>query len=352
MEIAKISGTIDVLDNHRFATDRLDAFLAENVPGFGRLSALRQFRWGQSNPTFLLESTGGLYVLRKKPPGDLLKSAHRIDREYRVMAALANSEVPVPKMLVYCQDETIIGTEFYVMSYVPGRTDGEPRLPDLPINQRRDAYFSLAKTLAKIHAVDLERSGLADFSKQTDYARSQISIWSRQYAATKTEHIESMEAVAEWLSQNIPGNTKRCLVHGDFRAGNVIFDPDIPQIAAVLDWELSTIGEPLADLAYLLMPYELPAGVRGIRGLVGVDLIKEGLPSREEVIAAYNAQGEKVNLRELRFFQIFAMFRLAAILQGVYARSLAGNASSADAPMFARSVRILADRAVEITNQV
>ncbi|MBT3628829.1 MAG: phosphotransferase, partial [Rhodospirillaceae bacterium] len=298
----------------------------------GALSA-RQFKDGQSNPTYLLASGGQNFVLRKKPPGDLLPGAHRIEREFRIISALADHGVPVPDALHLCEDDTITGTPFYVMAHVEGGVCQDPALPGMAPDERSAIYADMANVMAQLHGIDWKAAGLSDYGKHENYIARQIALWSRQYEAAKTGVIAEMDALMRWLPENIPPGDETCLVHGDFRLGNLILDPEAARIAAVLDWELSTLGHPLTDLAYNCLPYYLPAGEDAVLpGIAGADLDALGIPSEDAHIGAYcRAAGRADGIADWSFYITFSMFRLASIAQGVYARALQGNASSAKA---------------------
>jgi aminoglycoside phosphotransferase (APT) family kinase protein len=345
------SYTIEVLKPHRFDEARLHGYLREHLEGFGDDLEVRQFQGGQSNPTFLLTSEGQHYVLRKKPPGLLLPKAHQVEREHRIMHALRNSKIPVPRMQVMCEDTAVIGTAFLVMQYVPGRVIADPALPDFEPSDRRQIYQALASTLASLHQVDWRAAGLTGFGRAEGYFARQIKTWSGQYLASKTGDLPTMDKLIQWLGTHLPMDEKATIVHGDFRVGNTILDPHQPRIAALLDWELSTLGQPLADLGYLCMPYHLPANVPGVRGLQGLDLEELGLPSQTELIARYCAASGREEVRDITFYIAFALFRLTAILQGVYARALQGNASDANARAAGKRTSLMAQAGWEITAQ-
>lgn len=310
---------------------RLERYFAVAQPAIGSISSVRQFDGGQSNPTYLLSASSGNYVLRRKPPGALLPSAHAVDREFRVIRALRDTDVPVPEALCFCDDESVIGTVFYVMEYVPGEIYSEPDLPQLTREQRAKVYDELNRVIAALHAVDPAAVGLEDFGKAGSYAERQIARWTKQYRASETDKIEAMERLIDWLPANIPRDEveQTRVIHGDYRIGNVIFDPDELRIRAVLDWELATLGNPLADFAYHCMPYRLPHTIPSSAG--GGDLAQSGIPPESEYIRRYCERTGRDRIRSFDFYSAFSMFRLAAILQGIKARSLQGNASSAAA---------------------
>ena len=312
------------------ALDRtqLDPWFANHVEG-ARILAISAFSGGQSNPTYKITTDRGLFVLRRKPPGVLLASAHAVDREYRVMAALATTNVPVPRMIALCDDPAIIGSAFYVMAHVEGRIFADPRLPHVPRHERGPLFAAMGETLAKLHLVDWHAVGLEGFGRPGGYMARQISRWSAQYRASETEPNPAMDQLIDWLSrQSIPEAETR-LVHGDFRMDNLIFHPTEPRVIAVLDWELATLGDPLADFAYLVMAWRLSTDL--FRGLDGEDLDALGIPSEATLVADYCRRTGRADIPELETYVIFSMFRIAAILQGVLKRGLDGSAASADA---------------------
>jgi aminoglycoside phosphotransferase (APT) family kinase protein len=323
---------IPVLPQHRFDEAALFAYLADHVEGFsgearpGQLR-LRQFQGGQSNPTFLIETPSANYVLRKKPPGRLLPSAHQIDREYRIQKALEGT-IPVARMLHFCADPAIIGTEFYVMQHVKGRVFHDVTMPGVSPADRGAIQRSLIETIAALHRADYTELGLADFGRPDHYVSRQIERWTKQYEASKTEELPAMNNLIAWLRANIPERDESAVVHGDFRLGNMIIHEAEPRVIAVLDWELSTLGHPLADLAYCCMSYHMPPGSGpAYAGYQGMDMKAHGLMTETEVLSLYAARTGRQAVEHWRFFMGFSMFRSAAIVEGVYARALAGNAA-------------------------
>ena len=341
---------IEPLPQHRFDEAKLDRYLVERVEGYRRGSlVIRQFQGGQSNPTFLIETPTTTYVLRKKPPGKLLASAHMVEREYKVQKALAGSAVPVAPMLLLCEDASVVGTPFYLMGYVAGRVIPTADLPELTPAERQGVYRSLVETLAALHQVDWRAAGLGDFGRPDNYAARQIDRWTKQYSASKTDDIKEMEQLSAWLVAHLPAKAAASIVHGDFRVGNTILHPREPRLAAVLDWELATIGDPLADLAYLCMAYNMPPGGPGVSGgLRGADLPSLGVPSEQEVLSAYARATSRPDIPHWDFYKALAFFRIAAIVQGVYARGLAGNAADASAVRQGERVRMMAGIGWEI----
>ncbi len=323
-------------------------YLGDTIPGFSGPITSTKFSDGQSNPTYLLKTATGEYVLRRKPPGQLLKSAHAVEREYRVMQALAATDVPVPETLHLCSDESVIGSIFFVMQYVKGQIYWDPALPELSPTQRHATYMEMCRVLATLHQVDIDAVGLSDFGKPGDYFARQISRWTQQYLASQTDTIVEMDAVIDWLPANLPADDGRVsLVHGDYRLDNMIFKPSEPRIAALLDWELSTLGHPLADLAYQCMQLRMDPG-KHLRGLNGVDRAALGIPSEQEYVAQYCEHCGLQRIDNWPFYLVFGFFRFAAILQGVKKRAIDGNASSAIALEYGALVRPLAEKAMAV----
>lgn len=311
-----------------FDSDAVETWMAAHVPGFQGPMTVEKFATGQSNPTFKLNAASGAYVLRRKPAGQLLKSAHAVDREFRVQRALAETDVPVTNMYALCEDDSVIGSMFYVMGYVAGRTFVDPRLPDLGISDRNAVFDDMNRVLAAIHSVNLDATGLSDYGPQGNYYRRQIDRWTKQYRASETEVIPEMDALIVWLDANVPEDDGQVtLVHGDYRIDNLLFAPDRPTCVAVLDWELSTLGHPYADLAAVIMQWSLPPGDTG-RGLAGVDRNALGLPEDQAFIDAYCARMGIAGIDRFGFYLAFCFFRMASILQGVKRRALDGNASN------------------------
>ena len=340
-----VPGTRPVAPQHAFDTGRLAAWIEATVgPQDGPLE-VAQFKGGQSNPTYLVTAGSRRYVLRRKPPGKLLPSAHAVDREYRVMKALAGTDVPVARMHALCEDESVIGTVFYMMEYVGGRVLWDPRLPDLSPTERARYHDEINRVIAALHSVDPVAVGLGDFGKTGEYIARQVARWTKQYQASETEKIEAMDNLIAWLPENIPASDETRIVHGDYRIDNVIFDPEEPRIRAVIDWELCTLGHPLADFAYHCMVWRIPPGV--FRGLGGTDLPSLGIPTEREYVAAYCRRTGRDGIaeRDWEYYMAYNMFRIAAIVQGVMARALQGNASSAEALETGRAARPLAELA-------
>ena len=332
---------VEIRESHRFDIAGLDAWLADRLDGFGRGLRVRQYEGGQSNPTFLVESADRRVVLRKKPPGTLLPTAHQIEREFRILSALADSGVPVPDVFALCEDVSVVGTPFYVMAHVDGRVFTDPRLPGIAPGARRALYRSVVAGLAAVHAVDVGAAGLAGLGPPSGYLERQIRRWTRQYEASRTERIEAMDALARWLPEHLPPSPRTTLVHGDYRIGNLVFDRETARLAGVLDWELATLGDPLADLAYLCMGYHHDPPGRA--GLVAYPGGASGIPSEPELLDAYRRLAGIEEIPHWRFYLAFSFFRLAAILQGVYRRGLEGNAASREALSKRALVRVCAD---------
>ena len=315
-----------VREAHRFNEAALAKYLIAELDGFCEPFSILQFEGGQSNPTFLLDCGAHQFVLRKKPPGKLLPSAHQVDREFRVMKALEQSDVPVPRMFLLCEDETVIGTTFFVMEYVEGRLFSNMTLPGLSPGERRAIYFEMIRVLAALHSVDYEALGLSDFGKPGNYFARQIGRWSKQYVSAKTDDIPSMENLMNYLPQNVPPDDTTCIAHGDYRLENMLFHPTEPKILALLDWELSTLGHPLGDLAYSCGAYHY--NMPGNPSLVGICGAKTGIPTESEFVEEYCRRIGREGIPNWNFYMAFAFFRLASILQGVYKRGLMGTASS------------------------
>ncbi len=330
---AAVSLTIEavpVLEQHRFDEERLEHYMRQHIEGFTPPLLVRQTQGGMSNPTFILtDGSGRRYVLRKKPPGKLLPSAHAVDREFRVISALWPTEVPVPKAWLLCEDPSVIGTSFYVMDFVEGRVFRTYSLPGMEPTERRAIYEAMVDVLAKLHRVDYRKVGLEDYGRAGGYMARQVRRWSQQYEASKTEELPEMEKLMAWLPEHLPEDDETTIVHGDYRLENLIFHPTEPCILAVIDWELSTLGAPLADLAYNCLPYYVADAERG--DLTQLDYASYGIPSEEEYVARYCEQTGRREIPKWNFYIIFSLFRLAAIAQGVYKRGLDGNASSPDA---------------------
>jgi aminoglycoside phosphotransferase (APT) family kinase protein len=336
-------------------TDRIDesslaAWMQKNVDDYRGPLRVERFKGGQSNPTYKLSTPGRTYVLRRKPSGTLLRGAHAVDREAKVLTALGKHGYPVPQVHALCTDETVIGTWFYVMDMVEGRIFWDAALPEIPRDQRPRYFDSMNETLARLHSVDFNSIGLSDFGHVANFFQRQIARWSGQYLAdTEAGRNAHMDRMVEWLPQNIPSGDETSIVHGDFRCDNMVFHPTAPKVIAVLDWELATLGHPLADFAYHLMMYRMPPLV--IAGLGGADLPTLNIPSEAEYIAAYCRRTGRRNIPHLDFYLAFNMFRFAAILHGIKGRTIRGTAAAANSvelinalPKYAESAWALAAR--------
>jgi len=332
-----------VREAHGFDENALGEYLKNKLEGYAGPLNVQQFEGGQSNPTFLLKAGGKEYVMRKKPPGKLLPSAHQVDREFRVMKALEKSAVPVPEMFLLCEDESIIGTTFFIMEHVQSRVLEDITLPAMTPEKRQAIYFDMIRVLAALHSVDFVDLGLDNFGKPGNYFSRQIGRWSKQYVAAKTDEIESMERLMEYLPANVPADEASCIVHGDYRMGNMLLHPTEPRIVALVDWELSTLGHPLGDLGYSCMFYH--SGIVGRSSLDGLTGAATGIPSEEEFLAEYCRLTGRDGIPNWNFYLAFSFFRLASILQGVYKRGIMGNASSTEAMERGRLAREISDLA-------
>ena len=342
---AQNSGTIEVRKAHQFDFADLQRWMEQRIDGFSGPLRIEQFKGGQSNPTYKLSTPGRSYVLRRKPPGKLLPGAHAVEREYRVIAALGRAGFPVAQALALCEDESVIGTPFYVMELVEGRIFWEAALPEVSRDERPVYFDAMNATIASLHQIDPGAIGLGDYGKPGDYFARQIGRWSKQYLGDEEAgRVPAMDRLVEWLPRNAPadeGETR--IIHGDFRCDNMIFHPSEPRVLAVLDWELSTLGHPLADFAYHLMMYRMPAEMT--TGLAGMDLPTLNIPSEAEYVAAYCRRTGRDGIPDLDFYIAFNMFRLAAIVHGIKGRLARGTASSAHAAQMAESLEPLAELA-------
>ena len=350
----RFTGTQPVTPGLELHPPRLQSYLAEHIDDFQGPLAIAQFKGGQSNPTYRLESPSGSYVLRRKPPGELLPSAHAVDREYRVMAALYQAGFPVPRPYLLCRDETVAGTMFYVMEFVAGRIFWNAHLAELAPDQRFKIYDAMNETLARLHAVDYQALGLGDFGKPGNYFARQINRWSKQYQASISGDIPEMDRLIEWLPVNVPEDDTVSLVHGDYRLDNLIFEQDRPVVRAVLDWELSTLGHPLGDFTYHLMQWRLPRSADGvgISTLAGRDLRALGIPSEQDYVQLYCERTGRAGIADREFYGAYNFFRLAAILQGITGRVRAGTAASEHARAMAANVQPLAKLAWQFAQGV
>jgi len=337
-----------VRDAHRFDEAGLIRWMETKVADFSGPLAVEQFAGGQSNPTYRLRTPGRDYVLRRKPPGILLKGAHAVDREFRVISALHGIGFPVPRPYGLCLDDGVIGTAFYVMELVEGRNFWDTAFPDVP-REERPAYFdAMNATIAQLHSIDPAAIGLADFGRPGNYFERQVGRWSRQYLEdADAGRVSAMDALIEWLPANIPPGDETSIVHGDFRCDNMLFHPSEPRVIAVLDWELSTLGHPLADFAYHLMVYRMPPGFS--TGLAGLDLPALNIPSEQDYVAAYCRRTGRDGIERLDFHLAFSLFRLAAIIHGIKGRMIRGTASSPQAAAAAEQLDRIAELALAQT---
>ena len=349
---AAFVGTMPVSERHRFDVAALEAWLRDNLPGFRGPLEVEQFRGGQSNPTYKLSAAGRTYVMRTKPaPAHLLlPSAHAIEREFTVMKALAGTGVPVPEVYCLCEDESVIGRAFFVMEHVIGRVLWEQSLPDMSKAQRHAIYDEMNRVIALLHSVDPAAVGLEKFGKPGNYFARQIDRWTRQYRASETEQIEAMDALIDWLPRHIPAGDETSIVHGDYRLDNLIFAPGEARILAILDWELSTLGHPLADFSYHCMGYHIAPGQ--FRGIGGLDLAELGIPTEDEYVAMYCRRTGRSGIDNWDFYLAYNMFRLAGILQGIMRRVVDGTASSQQARDAGRRARPMAEMGWAIAQKV
>jgi aminoglycoside phosphotransferase (APT) family kinase protein len=323
------SGTKPVEERHRFDEAHLDQWMRDNVEDYRGPLTVSQFKGGQSNPTYRLDTPDRAYVLRRKPFGKLLPSAHAVDREYRVITALHATGFPVARTYGLCTDDSVIGAAFYIMAMVEGRIFWDGTLPGIAPAERRAIYESEIRTLARLHQYDPEKIGLSDYGKSGNYFARQIDRWTKQYRASETQTIEPMNRLIEWLPKTVPTQDRVSIVHGDYRIDNMIFDTDAPDVAAVLDWELSTLGDPLADFTYVLMNWSMPH--EGRSSLGGVDVASLGIPTQEDVVAIYCKETGRKGIPDLDWYFAYNLFRLCGIVQGIAGRVRDGTAASARA---------------------
>jgi len=341
---AQNRGTMAVHAQHRFDEAALARYLSAHLDGFAGPLKVVQFRGGQSNPTYLLRAAGGRRaVLRRKPPGKLLPSAHAVEREYRVLCALEHTGVPVPRPRLLCDDAAVIGTPFYVMDYVTGRVFWDLDLPELTAAERLAVYDAMNEGIATLHQVGVGSAGLGDFGRAGGYVARQVGRWAKQYRASETAPIAAMDRLIDWLPAHLPEDEETCIVHGDYRLDNMIFAAEEPRLLAILDWEISTLGHPVADFAYHCMPYRLPPETG--RGIAGLDLARLGIPEEQDYRARYCRRTGRTSLPDWEFYLAYNMFRLAAILQGIAGRARDGTAASAHATTTGRMARPLAEAA-------
>ena len=336
---------------HTLDIEKLSDYLTQQLDEFTGIKKSKKFNTGQSNPTYLLETAEKKYVLRKKPPGELLPSAHAVDREYRIIKALEETKVPVPRTVFLCNDESIIGTIFYVMEFVDGRIFWDPTLPEIDENKRMKVYEETVRIMAELHKIDVEKAGLLDFGKPGNYFERQVGRWIKQYRAAETESYPEVETLIAWLEKTMPDDDGLIsIVHGDYRLYNMIFDHEEESMLALLDWELSTIGHPYADLAYQCMNWYIPQ-IGITPGLAGINLEKLGIPSEEDYVSNYCSKMGINSIPNWSFYLAFGFFRLAGIAQGVYKRSIQGNASADNAKELGAAVPILGKIALSIVGR-
>ena len=336
---------------HTLDIEKLSDYLTQQLDEFTGIKKSKKFNTGQSNPTYLLETAEKKYVLRKKPPGELLPSAHAVDREYRIIKALEETKVPVPRTVFLCNDESIIGTIFYVMEFVDGRIFWDPTLPEIDENKRMKVYEETVRIMAELHKIDVEKSGLLDFGKPGNYFERQVGRWIKQYRAAETESYPEIETLIAWLEKTMPDDDGLIsIVHGDYRLYNMIFDHREERMLALLDWELSTIGHPYADLAYQCMNWHIPQ-IGITPGLAGMNLEKLGIPSEDDYVSNYCSKMGINSIPNWSFYLAFGFFRLAGIAQGVYKRSIQGNASADNAKELGAAVPILGEIALSIVGR-
>lgn len=336
-------------DTFDLDTKKLSDYLSQQIPSFEGPVSAEKFAGGQSNPTYLLSTTKAKYVLRRKPPGKLLKGAHAVDREFKVLSALYPTPLPVAQALHLCDDESIIGSMFYVMEFMQGRILWDPTLPEVSKDERTAIYHEMNRVLAELHKVNVDEAGLSDYGKKGDYFARQTHTWSKNYKASETIQVDAMEALIEWLPANMPPEDGLySITHGDYRLDNMMFHADRPEVIAVLDWELSTIGHPFADLAYQCMQYYMPGG-KGLPGLADANLEELGIPSEQEYIDMYCQRMGFKSIENWNFYLAFSLFRLASICQGVVKRAEQGNASSDKAGEYGDLVTPLANIALGLT---
>jgi aminoglycoside phosphotransferase (APT) family kinase protein len=326
--------------------DRLSDWMRAHVAGYRGPVHAERFAGGQSNPTYRLDCGSGNYVLRRKPPGPLLPSAHAVDREFRVMRALAQTAVPVPQVFALCEDDSVIGSAFYVMEHLDGRIFWDQRLPDIAPADRTAMFDSMNAVIAALHSVDYEAVGLGDFGRPGNYMARQIARWSRQYRASETETIAAMNELIEWLPRHLPPEGAAAIVHGDYRMDNLVFHKTEPRVIGVLDWELSTIGDPLADFAFHAMTWRVTPEL--FRGIAGIDFAAFGIPDEGAYVAAYCRRTGRASVPDWEFYMVYSLFRIAAILQGIAKRAIEGTAASSEAAEVGRIARPLSEQAWEL----
>ncbi len=347
------SGTGEVRAGQEFDASALEAYLTQHIEGFEGPLSVEQFKGGQSNPTYKLTSPSGSYVLRRKPPGKLLASAHAVDREFRVISALHPTGFPVARPYLLCEDDAVIGTAFYIMSFVDGRVIWVPHIPNAAEAERRAIFSSLNATIARLHSADVESLNLTDFGKPHGYVARQVARWSKQYRLSETQKIGAMDRLIDWLPEAAPNNDEVALVHGDYRLDNCILHHEQPEVVVVLDWELSTLGDPLADFTYHLMQWMMPAvdTGAGVGSLVNALGVTPGLPELEDYVAQYCERTGRAGIPDLDAYMAYNFFRLSAIFQGIAGRVRDGTAANPNAAAMADLVGPMAEKAWEFARK-
>ena len=346
------SGTMPVSSRQQFSIEALTAWMNSHVEDFKGPLGIEQFKGGQSNPTFKLITADKIYVMRSKPgpAAKLLPSAHAIEREFQVMAALRKADMPVAKMMALCVDEAVIGRAFFIMEFIEGRVLWNPALPGMTTTERAAIFDEMNRVIARLHQVDFAAIGLGDFGKAGNYFERQIGRWSKQYRASETEKIDAMDRLIEWLPQHIPPGEETSIVHGDYRMDNLIFHPTEPRVLAILDWELSTLGHPLADFAYHCMTWHVPPNA--FRGLAGIDLPALGIPDFKSYVSRYCERTERSGIENFEYYLAYNLFRMAAILQGIMKRVVDGTAASEQAVAMGKAARPLAELGWEVAEKL
>jgi len=345
------SGTKEIDQKLDFDHNTLNEYIKSIIGNNVNIEEIKQFKGGQSNPTYYLKTNENNYVLRRKPPGKLLPSAHAVDREYKIITALGNTNVPVPKTFKYCEDENIVGTSFFLMQHVEGKIFWDLLLPELNTEERKKIYLSMNETIAKLHEVDFKKIGLADYGKYENYMARQIHRWTKQYKDSETQNIPEIENLIAWLPENVPQDEETSIVHGDFRLDNIIFDKESLEVKAILDWELSTLGSPIADFTYHMMAWRLPVEAKGL-GILGADLKKLNIPSEKEYAELYYQKTGREKIENWDFFMAYNIFRLAGITQGIAGRVRDGTAASSQAKNYGDFVPILGKLGWEIVEGI
>ena len=345
------TGTKEIDEKLDFNHNSLNNYLKDIIGNSLNILEIKQFKGGQSNPTYLVKTNQNNYVLRRKPPGKLLPSAHAVDREYKVITALNKTDIPIPKTYCFCEDQNIIGTSFFLMEYVEGKIFWDLLLPESNKEERRRIYLSMNETISKLHSVNFTRIGLGDYGKYENYMARQIHRWSKQYKDSETQHIPEIENLIDWLPKNIPEDEETSIVHGDFRLDNMVFDENTLEVKAILDWELSTLGSPIADFTYHMMAWRLPVGAKGL-GILGANLKELNIPPEEEYAELYYKKTGRNKIENWDFFMAYNIFRLAGIAQGIAGRVRDGTAASSEARNYGDFVPILGKLGWDIVKNI